>query len=243
MSFHRDVIDYTSLHLSAHIIPFFVAVGYLILLLLTKKNEESRPIINSTRNDTKHFGMKLNPNDNNINHHTHNDTISLSSSSFSSSGHYNIYPPPTMMTKEESNEKQFQQQQNNQNLSFIQRIKTSVKILKEIIPKHGLDIHGRGVSTSNDNSNCNDNRSRDNNRNKNHLNDEDDYYEDKFNDLSWNCSFGKTEHDGIWMNTSDVSGTIMASMVWIMICKYRKKKNLHFILFFVKIIQLKMLYI
>lgn len=174
--------------------------------------------------------MKLNPN-NYINHqnhndnHNHNDTISLSSSSFSSSGHYNIYPPSKpihTMTKEESKKQYQQQNKQNQNVSFMQRITTSAKILKEIIPKHGLDIHGRGdLSNSTDNNN-NHGRNNHDHRNNNDLDhdDDDDYYEDYFNDLSWNCSFGTTEQDGIWMNTSDVSGTIMASMVWIMICKY-----------------------
>ncbi len=47
-----------------------------------------------------------------------------------------------------------------------------------------------------------------------------EYYEDHYNDLPWRCSFGTSDKDGVWMNTTDISGIIMASMVWIMICKF-----------------------
>ena len=43
------------------------------------------------------------------------------------------------------------------------------------------------------------------------------YYEDSFNDEPWECSFGTNTLDGIWMNHSDQVGTIMSSMVWILI--------------------------
>eukprot|EP00521_Asterionellopsis_glacialis_P010030 CAMPEP_0195289180 /NCGR_PEP_ID=MMETSP0707-20130614/5564_1 /TAXON_ID=33640 /ORGANISM="Asterionellopsis glacialis, Strain CCMP134" /LENGTH=396 /DNA_ID=CAMNT_0040349153 /DNA_START=87 /DNA_END=1277 /DNA_ORIENTATION=+ len=45
----------------------------------------------------------------------------------------------------------------------------------------------------------------------------DKYYQDNYNDLSWGCSVGTHEDDGIWMNRSDQPGTIMALMVWILI--------------------------
>ena len=51
-------------------------------------------------------------------------------------------------------------------------------------------------------------------------NDDDDsamYYEDVFNDQSWKCSFGTREENGIWMNTNDRAGIIMAAMVWLLI--------------------------
>ena len=58
-----------------------------------------------------------------------------------------------------------------------------------------------------------------NNRNKGSDYNNDIYYEDHFNELPWKFSFGTSQEDGVWMNTSDGSGIIMASMVWIMICK------------------------
>jgi len=42
------------------------------------------------------------------------------------------------------------------------------------------------------------------------------YYEDTFNDEPWRCRFGTNPEDGIWMNQSDKVGTIMSSMVWIL---------------------------
>ena len=44
-----------------------------------------------------------------------------------------------------------------------------------------------------------------------------DYYRDPFNDESWSCSFGTGEENGIWMNASDQSGTIMSFLVWFLI--------------------------
>eukprot|EP00978_Attheya_sp_CCMP212_P011921 scaffold29623_cov46-Attheya_sp.AAC.3 len=41
------------------------------------------------------------------------------------------------------------------------------------------------------------------------------YYRDDFNDQSWSCTFGTGEENGIWMNTRDQAGTIMAFMVWL----------------------------
>jgi hypothetical protein len=43
------------------------------------------------------------------------------------------------------------------------------------------------------------------------------YYRDDFNDAPWACKLGTTEEDGIWMNTSDQAGTIMALMVWVLL--------------------------
>ena len=52
------------------------------------------------------------------------------------------------------------------------------------------------------------------------LNNADDaslYYEDSFNDLSWSCSFGTSDEDGIWLNQADTAGTIMAFLVWVLL--------------------------
>jgi len=43
------------------------------------------------------------------------------------------------------------------------------------------------------------------------------YYRDDFNDQSWSCTFGTGEENGIWMNTRDQAGTIMAFMVWFLL--------------------------
>ena len=43
------------------------------------------------------------------------------------------------------------------------------------------------------------------------------YYRDNFNDQSHSCSFGTGEENGIWMNTSDQAGTIMAFLVWLLL--------------------------
>ncbi|KAL7557644.1 hypothetical protein ACA910_001248 [Epithemia clementina (nom. ined.)] len=43
------------------------------------------------------------------------------------------------------------------------------------------------------------------------------YYEDSFNDLSWTCSFGTSDEDGIWLNQADPAGTIMAILVWVLL--------------------------
>ena len=42
------------------------------------------------------------------------------------------------------------------------------------------------------------------------------YYEDSYNDDPWECTFGTSQQDGIWMNNSDQVGTIMSSMVWVL---------------------------
>jgi hypothetical protein len=43
------------------------------------------------------------------------------------------------------------------------------------------------------------------------------YYRDDFNDFSWACRAGTTDEHGIWMNTNDQAGTIMACLVWILL--------------------------
>ena len=43
------------------------------------------------------------------------------------------------------------------------------------------------------------------------------YYIDHFNDLSYSCSVGNSEDDGIWLNRSDPAGTIMSCLVWFLI--------------------------
>jgi len=44
------------------------------------------------------------------------------------------------------------------------------------------------------------------------------YYRDHFNDQPFSCDFGTGEENGIWMNTSDQAGTIMAFLVWVLLC-------------------------
>jgi DHHC palmitoyltransferase len=43
------------------------------------------------------------------------------------------------------------------------------------------------------------------------------YYRDDFNDQPFSCDFGTGEEHGIWMNTSDQAGTIMAAIVWVLL--------------------------
>lgn len=43
------------------------------------------------------------------------------------------------------------------------------------------------------------------------------FYRDNFNDQPYSCNFGTEEENGIWMNTSDKAGTIMAFIVWILL--------------------------
>jgi len=43
------------------------------------------------------------------------------------------------------------------------------------------------------------------------------YYRDNFNDQPFSCDFGTGEENGIWMNTSDQAGTIMAALVWLLL--------------------------
>ena len=44
-----------------------------------------------------------------------------------------------------------------------------------------------------------------------------DYYEDTFNDEPWECTFGTSEYDGVWINCTDQVGNIMSMMVWVLI--------------------------
>lgn len=43
------------------------------------------------------------------------------------------------------------------------------------------------------------------------------FYRDNFNDQPFSCDFGTGEENGIWMNTSDQAGTIMAFLVWLLL--------------------------
>lgn len=43
------------------------------------------------------------------------------------------------------------------------------------------------------------------------------FYRDNFNDHPFACNFGTEEENGIWMNTSDQAGTIMAFLVWLLL--------------------------
>jgi len=43
-----------------------------------------------------------------------------------------------------------------------------------------------------------------------------EYYVDSFNDATWSCSFGTSEEGGIWMNSNDQAGSIMAALVWLL---------------------------
>ena len=56
-----------------------------------------------------------------------------------------------------------------------------------------------------------------NNNNNNHYDSSLYYYQDTFNDLSWTCTAGTSDEDGIWLNKNDPAGSIMAFMVWILI--------------------------
>ena len=42
------------------------------------------------------------------------------------------------------------------------------------------------------------------------------YYMDHFNDLSYSCSVGTSDEDGVWVNRSDPAGTIMSCLVWFL---------------------------
>jgi DHHC palmitoyltransferase len=42
------------------------------------------------------------------------------------------------------------------------------------------------------------------------------HYEDDFNDMSWSCSVGTSDDDGVWMNRADPAGTLMSACVWIL---------------------------
>lgn len=43
------------------------------------------------------------------------------------------------------------------------------------------------------------------------------FYEDTYNDEPWDCTFGTSSQDGVWVNFGDQVGTVMGSMVWILI--------------------------
>ena len=43
------------------------------------------------------------------------------------------------------------------------------------------------------------------------------YYMDHFNDLSFACSAGTLDDNGVWLNQSDPAGTIMSCLVWFLI--------------------------
>jgi len=51
----------------------------------------------------------------------------------------------------------------------------------------------------------------------NNHNDFEEYEEDDYNDMPWRCSFGTHENDGVWLNSSDRAGTIMAVLVWVLL--------------------------
>lgn len=41
-------------------------------------------------------------------------------------------------------------------------------------------------------------------------------YIDSYNSEPWSCTFGTAEENGIWMNSGDQAGSIMASLVWLL---------------------------
>ena len=43
-----------------------------------------------------------------------------------------------------------------------------------------------------------------------------EHYIDSYNDQPWSFSFGTGEEKGIWMNSGDQAGSIMASLVWLL---------------------------
>ena len=43
-----------------------------------------------------------------------------------------------------------------------------------------------------------------------------EHYIDTHNDSPWNFSFGTAEDNGIWMNSGDQAGSIMATLVWLL---------------------------
>ncbi len=109
--------------------------------------------------------------------------------------------------------------------SLFQKISISANIIKDAISIRLSHNSSSNDHTPSRNSNHETNMNHSHRRSffhKKYNNSQggDTYYEDNFNDLSWKCSFGTSENDGIWMNTSDTSGTIMASMVWVMVCKF-----------------------
>ena len=47
-----------------------------------------------------------------------------------------------------------------------------------------------------------------------------EYYDDKYNDLPWRCTFGTTEDDGVWFNQKDMVGIIMSITVWVLLSTF-----------------------
>merc|ERR1740139_347795 len=43
-----------------------------------------------------------------------------------------------------------------------------------------------------------------------------EYHIDSFNGETYSCSFGTSEESGIWTNSGDQAGTVMATLVWIL---------------------------
>jgi len=43
-----------------------------------------------------------------------------------------------------------------------------------------------------------------------------EFYVDSYNGEPWSCSFGTSEESGVWMNSGDQAGSIMASLVWLL---------------------------
>jgi len=43
-----------------------------------------------------------------------------------------------------------------------------------------------------------------------------EHYVDSYNDAPWSFSFGTGEENGIWMNSGDQAGSIMATLVWLL---------------------------
>mmetsp|Transcript_5594 Transcript_5594/g.13172 ORF Transcript_5594/g.13172 Transcript_5594/m.13172 type:complete len:409 (-) Transcript_5594:1454-2680(-) len=44
-----------------------------------------------------------------------------------------------------------------------------------------------------------------------------EYYIDSYNSEPWSVSFGTTEANGIWFNSSDQAGSIMSALVWLLL--------------------------
>jgi len=44
-----------------------------------------------------------------------------------------------------------------------------------------------------------------------------EYYIDSYNGESWSCAFGTNEEAGIWMNSGDQAGSVMAVLVWLLL--------------------------
>eukprot|EP00546_Thalassionema_frauenfeldii_P011626 CAMPEP_0178925556 /NCGR_PEP_ID=MMETSP0786-20121207/17983_1 /TAXON_ID=186022 /ORGANISM="Thalassionema frauenfeldii, Strain CCMP 1798" /LENGTH=371 /DNA_ID=CAMNT_0020600461 /DNA_START=199 /DNA_END=1311 /DNA_ORIENTATION=+ len=43
-----------------------------------------------------------------------------------------------------------------------------------------------------------------------------EFYIDSFNGEPWSCSFGTSEENGVWMNSGDQAGSVMAALVWLL---------------------------